>query len=51
MRRHVFLENVFRDSVTYTEHAKRKTYSNGCGIRIEETVARCTALPVKGILI
>jgi histone H4 len=26
----VFLENVIRDAVTYTEHAKRKTYCHGC---------------------
>ena len=29
----VFLENVIRDAVTYTEHAKRKTDSHGRGLR------------------
>ena len=30
----VFLENVIRDAVTYTEHAKRKDrYRHGCGLR------------------
>ena len=29
----VFLENVIRDAVTYTEHAKRKTDSHGCSLR------------------
>ena len=28
----VFLENVIRDAVTYTEHAKRKTDRHGCGV-------------------
>ncbi|KAJ6652564.1 hypothetical protein lerEdw1_011411 [Lerista edwardsae] len=28
----VFLENVIRDAVTYTEHAKRKTDCHGCGV-------------------
>ncbi|XP_037731083.1 histone H4-like, partial [Drosophila subpulchrella] len=33
----VFLENVIRDAVTYTEHAKRKTcHSHGCCVRSEE---------------
>jgi histone H4 len=31
----VFLENVIRDAVTYTEHAKRKTDRHGCRLRIE----------------
>jgi len=36
----VFLENLIRDAVTYTEHAKRKTvsamvsYSHTCDIRV-----------------
>ena len=29
----VFLENVIRDAVTYTEHAKRKTHRHGCRLR------------------
>ena len=33
----VFLENVIRDAVTYTEHAKRKTVTAGCGVRSETT--------------
>ena len=28
----VFLKNVIRDAVTYTEHAKRKTRCYGCGL-------------------
>ena len=34
----VFLENVIRDAVTYTEHARRKDgYRHGCRLRVEET--------------
>merc|ERR1711875_112676 len=33
----VFLENVIRDAVTYTEHAKRKTcHCHGCRLCAEE---------------
>ena len=32
----VFLENVIRDAVTYTEHAKRKTDCHGCCVCTEE---------------
>ena len=32
----VFLENVIRDAVTYTEHAKHKTVNrHGCGLRAQ----------------
>ena len=31
-----FLENVVRDAVTYTEHARRKTVT-GCGLCTQET--------------
>ena len=34
----VFLENVIRDAVTYTEHAKKKDgHRHGCRLRVEET--------------
>ena len=34
----VFLENVIRDAVTYTEHARRKDgHRHGCRLRVEET--------------
>jgi len=33
----VFLENVIRDAVTYTEHAKRDRYSDGRSLCFETT--------------
>ncbi|POW12911.1 hypothetical protein PSTT_04161 [Puccinia striiformis] len=35
----IFLENVIRDSVTYTEHAKRKTVLSRCRLRSQTTRA------------
>ena len=39
----VFLENVIRDAVTYTEHAKRKTVT---AMDVGETMKQCCLAPI-----
>uniref|UniRef100_A0A672ZVP6 Histone H4 n=1 Tax=Sphaeramia orbicularis TaxID=375764 RepID=A0A672ZVP6_9TELE len=44
----VFLENVIRDAVTYTEHAKRKTVTAMDGVyALKRQAALCTDSEVK----
>lgn len=43
----VFLENVIRDAVTYTEHAKQNCHRHGCGLCAETSDVPFTASAVK----
>ena len=44
----VFLENVIRDAVTYTEHAKRKSLCDGCpSMHLRDKAGLCTDSEVK----
>ena len=45
----IFLENVIRDAVTYTEHARRKTHRHGRRLRAQAPVPRTERHPPQAV--